>query len=218
MDRRWCTRVACLLAVLVAAWVILSHKANALSLGGEILILTLGFGFIPDLVDGHGESQRESGGLSKLEAEIRDLLDNLGEGFHVLHDLETPQGTIRHVVFSRGAGVFLIEARPDRNHVALDHTSLSCERRGPEPHVVDQCTAKAYWLRDRITEIVGEKPWISPILVMPNAFVPQDLKLDGVRIINKALLVSTLSENGGRRRKSNLIWDARGLVGDSLSG
>jgi hypothetical protein len=211
-------RVACLLGLLVATWVTFSQKTNALGLGTEVFIFTLGFGFIPDLVDGHGEGQQESGRLSKLEEEIRDLLNDLGDDFHVLQDIESPHGTIRQVVFSRGAGVFLIEARPDLSHAALDHSSPACERHGPEPHVIDQCTAKAYWLRDRITEIVGVKPWISSLLVMPNAFVPHDLKVDGVRIINKASLVSALSENGGRRRKSNLLWDARRLIADSLAG
>lgn len=218
IDGRECLRAACLAVLLTAAWIILGHKVGNLGLGGEILFLTLGFGFIPDLVDGNGEEGTRSGGLSKLESEIRSLLDNLGEGFLVLHDLESPHGTIRHVVFSRGAGVVLIEAMPDRNRIALDHASVSCAGCGSGLHVLDVCTARAYWLRDRITEIVGEKPWISPILVVPNAFVPQDFKADGVHIVSKSSLASTLSAGSGRRRKSSLIWDARGLIADSLRG
>jgi hypothetical protein len=211
-------RAALLAALLVGGWVILNRRANALSLGGEIILLALGFGFIPDLIDGHGDGQGKPKGLSRIEAEVRDLLDCLGEDFFVLHDVCTPHGTLRQVVISRVAGVFLVEAMPERQRTQTGDGTPDGRPVTNEPHVVDQCTERAYWLRERITEIVGEKPWITPLLVVPNAFVPQDLKLEGVRIINKARLVSTLCENAGRRRRSSLIWGARKLIGDSLEG
>jgi hypothetical protein len=208
-----------LFVVFIAAlWAIFGRGSNTLGPGSEIILLALSFGFIPDLVGGHGENERAPERPSKLEADIRDLLDGLGDDFHVLHDLESPHGMIRHVIFSRGAGVFLIEARPDRSRPSPTRPSPSSEGYKPEAHIVDQCTAKSFWLRDRITEIVGEKPWITTLLVMPNAFVPQDMKVDGVRILNEALLLTALSQSGGRRRKSGLIWDARRLICDSLTG
>jgi hypothetical protein len=215
-DRRWAARGAWFGALLGVGWVILSHRAGPLGLGSEIIILTLGFGFIPDLVGGHGGSRGGQKQLSSLEAEIRDLLDSLGEDFFVLHDVSTPHGLLRQIVISRAAGVFLVEAMPQRGRTAGRYETPDVESAAGEPHVVDQCTERAYWVRERITEIVGEKPWITPLLVVPNAFVPQDLKLEGVHILNKARLITVLSESGGRRRKSSLIWDARRLIGDSL--
>jgi len=204
--------------LIVGGLAIANHKTAVIGVGGEILIFVLGFGFIPDLLDGHGEDVPKPGRLSKFENEIRDILGNLSVDFHDLHDVESPHGTIRHIVFSRNAGVFLIEAKLGRNCLKIDDGPLDSGMTDPEPHVLDQCVERAYWVRDQITEIVGEKPWITPLLVLPNAFVPQDLKIGSVHIVNAASLLPTLSENGGRRRKSTHIWDARTLIADSLLG
>lgn len=187
-----------------------------MSFGGEILIFTLGFGFIPDLLDGNGPDARHPSRLPRFEKEIRAILGHLGADFLVLHDIASPHGAIRNIVFSRNAGIFLIEAMLSRNDLKIDDDPLDSDMTDPGPHVLDRCADKAYWLRDRITGIVGEKPWITPLLVVPNAFVPPDLEVDGIRVINKASLNSTLSERGGRRRKGNHIWDARNLISDSL--
>jgi hypothetical protein len=218
LDRRRMVRLALFLLVPIVGLAIAGHKPTFIGLGGEALILMLGFGFIPDLLDGHGEDAPNSGGLSRLEHEIRELLDELNGDFYILHDIESPHGALRHVVFGRKAGVFLIEAKPNRNDPPLEDNPASSGARDPETHVLDRCVEKAYWLRDRITSIAGEKPWITPLLVLPNEFVPLELKVDGVRVINTANLVSTLYENGGRRRRSPHIWDARRLIADSLQG
>jgi len=195
-----------------------SNGARSFGIGGEVFLLALGFSLIPDLTDGHGQDAPKSARRPKVEVETRRMLDDLNEDFLVLRDVESPHGTIQHVVLSRNSGIFLIETKPLRRNLDLDDTSAEREVRPAEPHVVDQCTIKTYWVRDRITEIVGEKPWITPLLVLPNAFVPQDLKIGSVRIVNAASLLPTLSENGGRRRKSTHIWDARTLIADSLLG
>jgi hypothetical protein len=204
--------------LLFGGWVILTHGTIPPGLGSDILIVALGFGFIPDLVDGSGAGSRGPEHLSDLDSEIRNLLDGLGEDFLVLHDVDSPHGTIRHIVISRGAGVFLIGAKPERSRGGLEGRIPEDDTRESGHHGVDQYTATTRWLRDRITEIVGEKPWITPLLVVPNAFVPKGIKLDGVRVLDKASLIPTLSETRGRRRKSNLIWEARTLIADSLAG
>lgn len=203
--------------VLMALGVLIAgRKAGVLGPGGDAFLLLLGFGFIPDLIDGHGEDAPRPVRLSGIEEDIRTLLDGLSEDFHVLRDLDTPHGPLRHVVFSRTAGVFVIEAKPEANCTrgAVDGTCR--EAGGPESHVLDRCACLSYWLRERITEIAGEKPWITPLLVASSPFVPADLRVDGVRIVNRASLLPTLSERGGRRRRSNHIWEARYLIADSL--
>jgi hypothetical protein len=56
------------------------------------------------------------------------------------------------------------------------------------------------------------------MLVVPYPFVPPDLYVDGVRVLNPASLLTALTECGSGRRNRNRVWDARDLIADTLVG
>jgi len=194
------------------------HSAGPLDFGGELLLLAMSFGFISDLTHGHGDDHPKPGGHTSAEDEIRLLLDGLGDPYHVIHDVDSPEGNIDNIVIARAGAVFLIEIKPQSESGQVEKDDLETTCRPSEGHIIDLCTYKTAWLRDRISEVIGEKPLITPLLIFPNPFVPKMLKVGSVRIVNQASLLTTLAEHGARRRKSSRLWEARQLIADSLLG
>jgi len=204
--------------VLAIALILRLQSAGMLDFGGELLLLAMSFGFISDLTHGHGDDHPKPGRGTKAADEIRSLLDGLGDSYCVIHDVDSPEGNIDNIVIARTGGVFLIETKPQSESGQVENDDLETTHRPSDGHIIDLCTYKTAWLRDRICEVIGEKPLITPLLVFPNPFVPKMLKVGGVRIINRASLLTTLAEYGARRRKSSRLWEARQLIADSLRG
>ena len=204
--------------VLAFVFVLRLQSAGPLGLGGEVLLLAMSFGFISDLTHGQGDDHPKPGGRTSTEDEIRLLLDALGDSYYVIHDVDSPEGNIGNIVLARVGGVFLIEIKPQYESGQVENDDLGTAHRPSQGHIIDLCTYKTAWLRDRISELIGEKTIITPLLVFPNPFVPKMLKVGSVRIINQTSLLTTLAEYGARRRKSSRLWEARQLIADSLLG
>lgn len=183
-----------------------------------ISVIMIAIGLIPDLFHERETDPSEPPSEPGPEDGIKDLLDALDDTYHVMHDIETPGGNIGHIVISRNAGVFLIEADSFSGDATIRDEALQEGGFQAEPRLIDQCMDKSHWLRDRIGEIIGEKPWITSLLVVPDGYVPEKPKIEGIRVIARPTLLPTLSENGGRRRKSARLWEARELIADSLLG
>src|SRR3990170_692968 len=104
--------VGILTFVLAVVLVLRLQSAGPLAFAGEVLLLAMSFGFISDLTDGHGGDHPKPGGRTSAEDEISLLLDGLGDSYHVIHDVDSPEGIIREIVITHAGEVFLIEIKP----------------------------------------------------------------------------------------------------------
>ena len=150
------------------------------------------------------------------EEAVASDLEELGENFYILHDIESPYGNIDHVVIGRFKGVFLIETKAHGGRVEVINDCLLVNGKIPEKNFVSQALRNAYWLRDELSYVIGEKPWITPVIVFSNAFVSRTPPIKGVSIINKKWLPVFLERNGKSNAKNQKIWEHREEIGDLL--
>ena len=125
---------------------------------------------------------------AKGEEKVAEILENLGDDFIVAHDIPSPFGNIDHIVLSKEHGVFLIETKSHGGEVKVVNNKVLVNNKMPEKDFIAQVLKNTYWLRNKIGEIIGEKPFITPILVFTNAFVRSRAPVKGIRVINKKYL------------------------------
>ena len=208
------------IAIIIILWLFLQNS-KALGIGGTgILVLLFLIRFIPDLVEGRvdkklKEEKRAIRG-AKGEEKVGEILEGLSEDYHVLHDIESPYGNIDHIVISKAAGIFLLETKAHGGKVTVEGDTLFVNGKLPEKDFIAQALKNSYWLRDEISQIVGAKPWITPILVFTNAFVPFTRPVKGVSIINKKFLLTSLQKANKPNAINVHVWEQRETIEDRL--
>jgi hypothetical protein len=201
------------IVVLGILWFVLNN-ASAWKIGGlGIFFLFILMIFIRNIVEGllnkkFKEQKRAIRG-AKAEEKIGDLLDNLTEDFLVLNDIPSPYGNIDHIVIAKYGGIFLLETKAHGGNVQVDGETLLVNGKLPEKNFINQTLRNTYWLLDVTSKIVGSKPWITPIIVFTNAFVPQLQPVKGVSIINKRFLLSTLNQRKKSSALNDVLWEKR---------
>lgn len=148
------------------------------------------------------------------EEEVEGVLSSLNERYLVVNDVETPFGNIDHIVLTRSGGVFIIETKAHRGKVEMLGDVLTVNGQPPDKNFIKQVLSNAFWLRDEVAPILGNKPWITPLLVFTNAFVPRIPPIKGVMVLNKRFLVETLASPASRNDK---VWPARETIARRLN-
>ena len=200
---------------------ILLQNSKAFDIGGiGILGLLVLIRIVPDIIDKQvgrklKEEKRAIRG-AQGEEKIGELLEGLPEDFLVLHDIESPYGNIDHIVIGKNAGIFLLETKAHGGRVTVEGGTLMVNGKLPEKDFIAQALRNSYWLRDEINPIVGVKPWITPVLVFTNAFVPPTQPVKGVSIINKKYLLPFLQKNSHPNTVNEQIWMNRDSIETTL--
>lgn len=206
-------------AVLVIYLLINNSQTLGLS-GGAILALLLLLRVIPDFAERKtrqkDKEERRAIRGAQAEEKVESLLDDLGEGYWVLHDVESPYGNIDHLVISQESGIFLLETKAHGGQVTPADGHLLVNGHDPEKDFVAQCLRNTYWVRDQVGAVIGVKPWITPLLVFTNAFVRGPLSIKGVRILNKKYLLTTIQTTQSRNNAAQAIWENRELIEQRL--
>jgi hypothetical protein len=198
------------------------QNAKAWGFGGTgVLVLLILLRVIPDLTDRRvgkkiKEEKRAIRG-AKGEEKIGELLAALPEDFYILHDIESPYGNIDHIVIGKNAGIFLLETKAHGGKVAVEEGTLLVNGKLPEKDFIAQALRNSYWLRDEINTIVGAHPWITPIIVFTNAFVPPTRPVKNVSIINKKYLLTFLQKTNRTNAINSQLWERRGDIEERLS-
>jgi hypothetical protein len=201
-------------------WLFLQNS-KALGIGGiGVLIVLALFWLVPDLIDKQvgkklKEEKRAIRG-AKGEEKIGELLEGLSDDFCILHDIESPHGNIDHVVISKNAGIFLLETKAHGGRVEVNEGTLFVNGKLPEKDFIGQTLQNTYWLQDEISQIVGAKPWITPILVFTNAFVPPTRPVKNINIMNKNYLLAFLRKANRPNAVNAQVWQQRGSIVDRL--
>jgi len=218
-ERRNSAKLVAVLAILALVAIFLAITySKPLGLGGlSILALLILMRLISDIAD-RGitrrlKRERHAIRGAEGEEEIQGILSRLGDGYMVINDVACPSGNIDHIVLSRSNGVFLIETKSHRGRVDIAGSILSLNGYPPEKNFIAQILRNTYWLRDEIAPLIGDKPWITPLLVFSSAFVPHTPPIKGVRVLNKRYLRQMLTEAS---RGSNKPWLVREAVHQKL--
>jgi hypothetical protein len=208
------------IAFVIVLWVFL-HNSKALGIGGMgILVILVLMRVFPDILDTQmgkklKEEKRAIRG-AKGEERIGELLEGLSQDFCVLHDIESPYGNIDHIVIGKNAGIFLLETKAHGGRVEGNGETLLVNGRLPEKDFIAQVLRNTYWLRDAVSQVVGVKPWITPILVFTNAFVSPMRPIKGVNIINKKYLLTFLQKSSRPNAVNEKVWLQRNCLEDRL--
>lgn len=221
-DRRRTTLYIIIgIAVLTIILYFVINNWQALGLGGgTVLVLLIILKIIPDLID---KPLKKRSKLEKRairgavgEEAVGRLLETLDEDFYVLHDIPNPYGNIDHIVIGRYTGVFLLETKAHGGRVEFSNGEILINGKPPEKDFIAQALKNTYWLRSEIENIVRIKPWVKPVLVFTNAFVPFGKPIKGVHAINKKFLVSLLQQQKNADPATEQIWNAREELANHL--
>jgi hypothetical protein len=219
-ERRNSAKLFAVLAILaLLALFLVGANANALGIGGaSIFLVLILMRLIGDAADKgigrHLKGERRAIRGARAEEEVQDILSSLGEGYEVIYDVPSPFGNIDHVVLTRFGGLFLIETKSHWGTVEINAGNLAINGHPPEKDFIAQVLRNTYWLRDQITPLVGQKPWVTPLLVFTNAFVPYVPPIRGVVVLNKRYLCKRLVSAG---KGNPNVWLRREAIGHTLT-
>jgi len=197
------------------------QNANALGISGTgVLILLILFKVITDFIEKRvdkklKEEKRAIRG-AKAEEKIGGLLADLSEDYIILNDILSPYGNIDHIVLGKNNGIFLIETKAHGGKVTADGENILVNGKSPEKDFIGQAVRNTYWLRDEVGPLLDKKPWITPVLVFTNAFVPPMRPIKGVTIVNKKYLPAVLNRPGNSSAINAQIWVQRDVIKSKL--
>jgi hypothetical protein len=216
----WITVIE-ILIVLIISWYILTNYRNWA--GGGVIVLSLvvfGFPIITRLftrkVDMKLKEEKRAIRGARSEEKIGDILSELSEDFLVLHDIESPFGNIDHIVFSKKNGIFLIETKSHGGEVTVEDQTLLVNGKYPEKDFISQVLNNSFWLKKEISDLIGPKPWITPILVFTNAFVISSKPIKNVKVMNKKYLITAINRSIEKKKINDQVWEQRGKIAQNL--
>jgi hypothetical protein len=213
------TGLVVLIAVIILGFIYFNSKTLGIG-GAATLIILFALKFLADWYEGYDQrkTKEEKRAIRGAEAEenIGYLLDGLGEDYCVLNDIESPYGNIDHIVIGKNNGIFLIETKSHHGKVEIFGNELLVNGKPPEKNFIGQTLKNTYWLKERVGDIIGSQPWITPVLVFANAFVPYSHPIKNIHIINKRYLVSTVTKIGKQDATNIRIWGQKEKISDGL--
>jgi len=181
------------LIIAVAIYLFSTNKEAMGAIGGiGVLIMLVAIKVIPNILVDQSKKQdkleRRAIRGAVGEEKIGDLLDELGEDFFVINDVNSQFGNIDHVLIGKYCGILLIETKSHGGKVTVENETLLLNGHLPEKDFIKQPLNNTYWLRDQLTPIIGTKPWITSVIVFTNAFVSVYKPIKGITITNKKFL------------------------------
>jgi hypothetical protein len=199
-----------------------SNSLSKLGLVGVIVLLgvALVMRFVMNFTDAREqkmirEEKRATRGAEGEEM-IGAILDSLGDGYLVIHDIVSPYGNIDHIVIGKHAGLFLIETKAHGGRISVVNGRVLINGHEPEKDFIAQALKNTYWLRDKVREVTGLEIWIRPVLVFANAFVEQTPPIKGVQIVNQKYL-SRLLQQPDRWQQTAALWENGEKIESMLS-
>ncbi|HOD05816.1 MAG TPA: nuclease-related domain-containing protein [Anaerolineaceae bacterium] len=206
-----------LIVTVIGFALIMKSKTLGLS-GGVVIGILFLLSILPDLLDRpirrkEKEVRRADRGAAG-EEKIASILSTLGADFFILHDVPSPYGNIDHIVISRETGIFLLETKAHGGKVTLLPDGLLVNGKPPEKDFINQALKNTYWLRGVIEELTGVQPWINPLVVFTNAFVPSGQPIKNVQVINKRYLIERLRRAG--HGTPPIVWEQRQVIASRL--
>lgn len=210
-----------LLLVAVALWfalhnvLLLAILVGAGALVGIILLSAMPDFFEPLLSRSLGAYRRAVRGAA-AEEQMGALLATLDETYCVFHDVPSPYGNIDHVVLGQHGGVFLLETKSHPGRVHVVSGTILVNRRRAEKDFIAQTLRNTYWLRDVLSQVVGVRVWITPLIVFTRAVVVPSPPTKGVLVINRKYLLQALTKRANATPGHAQPWVFREQIREAL--
>jgi hypothetical protein len=124
------------------------------------------------------------------EQDTEDVLDRLGAGWVVEHDIDRERGNWDHVAVSR-AGVFMIETKTASARVVVANDTLRIGRNVSYPGA--SFRGAAVDLRDTLDRMTGRAPWVTAVVAVWGEFDQTQVDGDRVTYLKGSLLADWLA-------------------------
>ena len=208
--------IGVVLFILINNWQTLGISA------GTVLVLLLLMRMLPEIIDKpidrRIKMERRADRGAEAEELVEELLGDLDDNFEILHDISSPYGNIDHIVIAASGSIFLIETKAHGGQVEINNNQLLVNGKYPEKNFIAQTLKNSYWLRGEIEKVIGQKSWITPMLVFTNAFVQMGQMIKGVHILDKKFLLPTLQRVSRGNQNMSKIWEKHDENLEQLSG
>ena len=209
-NRVWFVLVTAGVVVLI---LVVANNSKALGIGsfgflGLLAVARLIMDYSDSKTKRMMKEERRAIRGAKGEENVGAILENLGEEYLIIHDIESPYGNVDHIVISKQSGIFLIETKAHGGRVSVNNDTLLVNGHKPEKDFIAQALNNAYWIREKISNNLSMKIWVTPILVFTNAFVERTAPNKGVMIINKKYLLNVL-QRPNMKAQNSAVWEQR---------
>lgn len=198
------------LPALAISYTLFSGPGQGLIGIGAFIVIIFFFDFINGVEKRVAKKEKRAIRGAQAEEKIGAILDDLGEGYLVLHDVRSQYGNIDHIVISQH-GIYLIETKAHGGRITITGDQILVNGHAPEKNFISQTLNNTYWLREQISRTTNTEAWITPILVFTNAYVETGT-IKGIKIVNKKFLLPIL-KNG---KPTPQLWHHRTTIAQSL--
>jgi len=222
-ERRWAFSLLVLILILDLATLVLGFEAAKVA-GGSllaiifVLVLWIVADKVMNRVDSHiANARRADKGAQAEERVARVLSGKSSSEFFVISDVAFPYGNIDHVVISRSGGVFAIETKSARGRVDSRGDILLLDGARMERDSIQQALREAIWVKERIGDVLGQRPYVRAVVLFTQAFVNVRERIRDVDIASLRFLDRVLTTLPSAASQSESLWRNREAVAAALT-
>jgi hypothetical protein len=199
-----------LLALYAAYWLLLRgpFELPPYAFLAVLLVVPVAMRIVMD--DTEAKVNRAARG-ARGEERVGDLLAQLGEEYHVIHDVVVGRGNIDHVVVGP-TGIFVIETKSHGGKVTEQNGQLRLNGRPLEKDFLAQGYAEAMALKEYLRKVSGKDFYVVPYVVFTAAFVTVRGTPKGVGVIPGKWLVERIEQGRGHLSPDETTRIARALA------
>jgi hypothetical protein len=217
-ERRWAKSLLILLLILDLVALVLGIEAMKVA-GGSllaiifVLILWILSDKVMHRVDTHIETAHRADKGAAAEERVARILDGEYPGeFFVINDVMFPGGNIDHVVISRSGAVFTIETKSGGRRVDARGETLLLDGKPFERDPVQQALREAMWVKERLGEVVGQKPYVTAVVLFTDAYVNVRERIRDVNIASLGFLDRILTTVPSATLQRESLWKKRQAI------
>lgn len=154
---------------------------------------------------------------AEAEEEVEAILSGLSsDQYYVLHDIPCDYGNIDHIVISCEGAVFAIETKSSSGTVDVVGEKLLVNGLSPERDYIKQARTNAMWLKDSLGRILSQKPYVTAVILFPNAYVNVRRPVRDVIVSSRPYLLRVLRMLPRSTYQHENLWSSRTQIQELL--
>jgi hypothetical protein len=148
---------------------------------------------------------------------VNDMLASLpDDSFALYEDFGGRYGVIEKVVVCRQGGVMAIALTDVRGRVSIANNKLMIDKKQPETDLVTETLRGALKLQEEVDHFLGQKPWITAMLVFTNSSTAINESVRGIFLISPRYLIKEIQNRCLSRQLGPILWEKRERLFGSL--
>lgn len=147
---------------------------------------------------------------NKTSVKINDTLAALpADNYAVKTDLGGRFGVIETVVICRQGGVMAIAYTDVRGRVSIVNNKVMIDKKPAEVDSLTETLRGALKLQEEIDHFIGQKPWITPMLVFTSSSTSLNESVRGIFLISPRYLLKEIQNRAISRQIGPILWEKR---------